>query len=258
MNSNKCIVLIPVRMESIRLPGKPLKKLAGIPIIAHVAIRASRCKDVERTIVCTDSADIIFECEKYGIEACNTRFDHKNGTERISEASRLLGLNNDQIVIDVQGDEPFVKPEYISKVSDFISKSNYGCVVPYQNSNEQNNINRVKIVSSSDKIIYFSRSDVPIHFGKTNEPMKKHLSIIGFKVDALNKYHMAKESELENIEKIELFRLIENNIAIGTFKMDGYSMSIDTEEDYHKACRIIQSDKYFLKLKKEGFFNVKS
>ena len=130
MNNNKCIVLIPARMESSRLPGKPLKKLAGIPIIVHVAIRSAQCPDVERTIICTDSADIIYECEKYNIEVCNTKFDHQNGTERIAEASKLIGLKNDQIIIDVQGDEPFVKPEYISKVFNLLKIQNMDVLYP--------------------------------------------------------------------------------------------------------------------------------
>lgn len=253
----KCIVLIPARMESSRLPGKALKEIGGIPMIVHVAIRSSQCSIADRTIVCTDSADIIFECEKYGIEACNTRVDNLNGTERIAEAAILLGLSDDQIVIDVQGDEPFVSPEYISNVANFVSQSNYDCVVPYQDFEEPGNTNRVKIVSSSDRIIYFSRSDVPNYFGQMSGPMKKHLSIIGFRVGALKKYIASLPTELEKLEKIELFRLIENKISIGTFKMNGQSISVDTEEDYHKACRMIETDNYFLKLLKKGFFNAK-
>ena len=106
MINEKCIVLIPARMESSRLPGKALKEIGGIPMVVHVAIRSSQCPTTDRTIVCTDSADIIFECEKYGIEACNTKGNHLNGTERIAEAAILLNLPYDQIVIYVQGDEP--------------------------------------------------------------------------------------------------------------------------------------------------------
>lgn len=258
MINEKCIVLIPARMESSRLPGKALKEIGGIPMVVHVAIRSSQCPTTDRTIVCTDSADIIFECEKYGIEACNTKGNHLNGTERIAEAAILLNLPDDQIVIDVQGDEPFVSPKYISKVANFISQSKYDCVVPYQDFEEPDNTNRVKIVSSSDRIIYFSRSDVPNYFGQISQPMKKHLSIIGFRVAALKKYISGVPTELEKLEKIELFRLIENNIAIGTFKMDGQSISVDTEEDYHKACRMIETDSYFLKLLKKGFFNAEN
>ena len=258
MPNEKCIVLIPVRMESSRLAGKPMRKIAGIPMIIHVAIRSSQCPIAERTIVCTDSADIIFECEKYGIEVCNTRNNHLNGTDRIAEAAILLKLSDNQIIVDVQGDEPFVNINYISEVASNVAHSQYGCVVPYQDFEESNNPNRVKIVSSFDKIIYFSRSDVPKYFGQVNRPMKKHLSIIGFKVDVLKKYYSFFPKELEKIEKIELFRLIENNIDIGTFKMAGQSMSVDTEDDYQKACRMIETDDYFLKLYKEGLFNAKS
>jgi 3-deoxy-manno-octulosonate cytidylyltransferase (CMP-KDO synthetase) len=88
--------------------------------------------------------------------------------------------------------------------------------------------------------------------------MKKHLSIIGFRVGALKKYISAVPGELEEIEKIELFRMIENNVVIGTFKMDGQSLSIDTEEDYQKACRMIETDSYFLSLFNEGFFDAKN
>ena len=258
MSNEKCIVLIPARMESSRLDGKPMKKIAGIPMIIHVAIRSSQCPIVKRTIVCTDSAAIIYECEKYGIEVCNTRNSHLNGTDRIAEAAMLLNLPDNEIIVDVQGDEPFVSINYISEVASKVTHSQYGCIVPYQEFEEPNNPNRVKIVSSSDRIIYFSRSDVPNYFGQVSYPMKKHLSIIGFRSDVLKKYYSLFPTELEKIEKIELFRLIENNIDIGTFKMDGQSMSVDTEEDYQKACRMIETDDYFLKLYNEGLFNEKS
>ncbi len=258
MPNEKCIVLIPARMESSRLDGKPMKKIAGIPMIIHVAVRSSQCPIVKRTIVCTDSAAIIYECEKYGIEVCNTRNNHLNGTDRIAEAAMLLNLPNNEIIVDVQGDEPFVSIDYISEVANKVTHSHYGCIVPYQEFEESNNPNRVKIVSSSDRIIYFSRSDVPNYFGQVSYPMKKHLSIIGFRSDVLKKYYSLFPTELEKIERIELFRLIENNIDIGTFKMDGQSMSVDTEEDYQKACRMIETDDYFLKLYNKGLFNEKS
>lgn len=258
MPNKKCIVLIPARMESSRLDGKPMKRIAGIPMIIHVAVRSSQCPIVKRTIVCTDSAAIIYECEKYGIEVCNTRNNHLNGTDRIAEAAKLLNLPDSEIIVDVQGDEPFVSINYISEVASKLTDSQYGCIVPYQEFEESNNPNRVKIVSSSDRIIYFSRSDVPNYFGQVSYSMKKHLSIIGFRSDVLKKYYSLFPTELEKTEKIELFRLIENNIHIGTFKMNGQSMSVDTEEDYQKACRMIETDDYFLKLYNEGLFNEKS
>ena len=231
MLNEKCTILIPARMESSRLPGKALKKIGGIPMIIHVAIRSSQCSLVDRTIVCTDSSDIIFECEKYGIEVCNTRWDHKNGTERIAEAAILLELPDDQIVIDVQGDEPFVSPEYISKVANYVSQSKYGCVVPYQDFEEPDNVNKVKIVSSSDRIVYFSRSDVPNYFGQTSQSMKKHLSIIGFRVGALKKYISAVPGELEEIEKV--FK--SNWLGKGNYVKDfetGFANNLKTKNEH--------------------------
>ncbi len=119
MLNEKCTILIPARMESSRLPVKALKKIGGIPMIIHVAIRSSQCSLVDRTIVCTDSSDIIFECEKYGIEVCNTRWDHNNGTERIAEAAILLGIPDDQIVIDVLAPQSGIIPNLLKLTGKF-------------------------------------------------------------------------------------------------------------------------------------------
>ena len=258
MPNEKCIVLIPVRMESSRLAGKPMRKIAGIPMIIHVAIRSSQCPIAERTIVCTDSADIIFECEKYGIEVCNTRNNHLNGTDRIAEAAILLKLSDNQIIVDVQGDEPFVNINYISEVASNVAHSQYGCVVPYQDFEESNNPNRVKIVSSFDKIIYFSRSDVPNYFGQVNRPMKKHLSIIGFRLSGLKKFVASAPTPLENIERIELMRLIELGVPIGTFLQHGSSLSVDTMQDYELACRMMVRDDLFKKMISSGGFDARN
>tara|TARA_B100000989_G_scaffold90006_1_gene65103 strand:- start:1728 stop:2510 length:783 start_codon:yes stop_codon:yes gene_type:complete len=247
-------VLIPARIESSRLPGKLLKNIQGIPLIVHVAKRSMNAKHAKRVIVCTDSYEIIYECEKYQIEVCNTKSDHLNGTERIAEASRILGLGPKEIIIDVQGDEAFVMPEYIDKVASFMKNTKFGCVVPHQYIKETNNLNRVKIVSSAERVIYFSRKDVPCFFGSHEGFMKKHLSIIGFNAEALSKYSLSQMTELERIEKIELFRLIEIGVEIGTFLMEGQSLSVDTKEDYEKACRMMEYDELFKNLSKERKF----
>lgn len=239
------VALIPARMESSRLPGKPLKKISGIPMIVHVAKRSMLADSVDKVVVCTDSVDILFACEAYGIEVCMTKSSHQNGTERIAEAAEVMGLTDDDIIIDVQGDEPFVKPEYIQQVADFVAETDYGCVVPHQMIDEYGNLNRVKLVSHGDRILYFSRSDVPCYFGQVQQPMKKHLSIIGFRLAALRRFVSSEPTPLENIERIELMRLIELGEPIGTFHQDGVSLSVDTPEDYELACRMMERDPLF-------------
>ena len=249
MDDEKCTVLIPARMESSRLPGKPLKKIQGIPMIVHVAKRSALYSHAKNVIVCTDSAEIILECDKYGVNSFNTKNNHKNGTSRIAEAAILLGLDNNDIIIDVQGDEPLVRPEYIQYVHEFMMATSYGCCVPFQLSEESQNPNRVKIVSSGDRIIYFTRSDAPNYFAKPFEGFKKHLSIVGFRQDTLQSYQSIPVGKLEEIEQIELFRFIENNVPVGTFEMSGSSMSVDTPKDLEIVSRAMEQDQIYLKMK---------
>lgn len=250
--TSKIIALIPARLESSRLPSKALKKICGVEMVVHVAKRCQLLKLLDRVIVCTDSIQILEVCEKYGIEVCLTSSVHANGTERIAQAAKILQLNDDDLVIDVQGDEVFVKPEYISEVVQFLKNSNYECVIPHQLIDDYNNVNRVKMVTYGDRIIYLSRSDIPCHFGSTKTALKKHLSIIGFRTSGLEKYVEIGQTELENVERIELMRLIEAGVPVGTFFQTGVSLSVDTVEDYQLACRIMNQDKLFHEIFSSG------
>lgn len=242
---DRIIALIPARMESSRLPGKPLLDICGLPMVVHVARRAQLSERVSQVVVCTDSVEILFACEKHGVDVCLTRASHVNGTERIAEASETLGLGEADIIVDVQGDEPFVRPEYIEQVADFVAGSGYRCVVPYQLMDEYDNVNRVKIVASGDRVIYFSRSDIPCYFGAVRQSLRKHLSVIGFRLSALRAFAASPPTPLEDIERVELMRLIEIGEPIGTFPQEGSSLSVDTPEDYRLACRMMERDRLF-------------
>ena len=238
----KKYILIPVRLESSRLPKKALKKILNLPIIIHVALRAQLCKEVDKVIVCTDSPEICWECEKYNIEVCITKSEHKNGAERIAEAVNIINLKNNDLIVDLQGDEVFAKPRDIEKVFSEIKKSKFDCIVPYQKLYEVNNPNRVKIIETNKKILYMTRADSPFFFGKEKQALKKHLSIIGFKGKLLKNFSKLKSKNLEKIEKIELLRLLENDIPVGTFQMEGNSLAVDTLDDYQKSIRMMSDD----------------
>ena len=252
--SKKLVVLIPARMNSSRLPGKALKKLSGIEMIVHVAKRCSLLNGLDRVVVCTDSIQILEVCNKYNIEVCLTSSVHENGTERIAEAAVTLGLSHEDIIVDVQGDEPFVKPEYVEKVAQFLAQTEYECVIPHQNIDEYNNVNRVKLVAHGDRVIYLSRSDVPYHFGVQKTPLKKHLSIIGFRRSGLEKFVASDSTPLENVERIELMRLLELGVPVGTFFQEGVSLSVDTSEDFELACRMMDRDELFKEMSLRGDF----
>lgn len=243
----KKYILIPARLESARLPRKALKKILNLPMIIHVSLRAKLCKNVDKIVVCTDSPEICWECEKYNIEVCMTKSEHKNGTERISETVNIMNIGNDDIIVDLQGDEVFVKPKDIEKVFLETEKSKFDCIVPYQKLYEMNNPNRVKIIETDRQILTMTRADAPFYFGKEKQYLKKHLSIIGFKGSLLKKFRKLKTKNLEKIEKIELLRLLENNIKIGTFQMKGMTLAVDTLDDYHKSIRMMNDDLIYKK-----------
>ena len=216
-------------------------------MIIHVSLRAKLCKNVDNIVVCTDSPEICWECEKYNIEVCMTKSEHKNGTERISETVNIMNIGNDDIIVDLQGDEVFVKPKDIEKVFLETEKSKFDCIVPYQKLYEMNNPNRVKIIETDRQILSMTRADAPFYFGKQKQYLKKHLSIIGFKGSLLKKFRELKTKNLEKIEKIELLRLLENNIKIGTFQMKGTTLAVDTVDDYHKSIRMMNDDLIYKK-----------
>ena len=247
MDFEKPLILIPARMESSRLPGKPLLDILGLPMVIHVAKRAELAFGNEQVIVCTDSSEIIFVCDNYNVQTIHTKYQHKNGTERIAEAAEIIGAPDDQIVVDVQGDEPFVHPNYIQKVAEFTRSNSFDCVVPHQIFEEYENENRVKLVSSGNNVVYLTRADAPYNFSQPAQPLKKHLSVIGFKNSGLKSYSGLEQGELEKLENIELMRYIEHGMSVGTFALDGSSLSVDSSPDYEKAVRTMRNDELFRK-----------
>lgn len=226
----KKVGLIPCRLNSTRLPNKPLKIIEGLPMFAHVYFR-SKLSKLNEVYVCTDSTDIEKISKSFGIKCIMTNKNHKNGTERCAEAVEKLDLNLNDIVIDIQGDEPLVNPEHINSLIDEFIATRCEIIVPYLNFEEYNNPNVVKILSTEEnKILYMSRSDIPFFF-HDNEPLKKHLSIIAFTKKSILKFCSKSLSKNEKIEGIELLRAIENRMDIRTFELEGETKAVDTYED---------------------------
>ena len=237
----KIIALIPARMQSSRLPNKPLLDIHGLPMIIHVAKRSKYSKSVDDVIVCTDSLDILNECSKHEVDCFLTKKLHKNGTERICEVVNNIDISDDDLVIDIQGDEPLIHPETIDRLISNFKKSKFDIMLPYIESNDLDNANIVKLSTVGDEVFYMSRADIPYSFAQERK-LKKHLSIIIFTIRALKKYSTFQPSELEKIESIELMRALENRLKIGTFKESLDSFSVDVLEDYQKAVRYMKND----------------
>jgi 3-deoxy-manno-octulosonate cytidylyltransferase (CMP-KDO synthetase) len=238
----KKIGLIPSRLESSRLPEKALLDIAGTPMIVHVAKRAMMSSLLDEVIVCTDSLKIVHICINNDIRCMLTKAKHLNGTERIAEAAEYLNLNSNDIVIDIQGDEPLLAPKMIDNVVNFIQTTENDVVVPYiPISSFNDSPNRVKIIESMGRVHYMTRAPAPFSFLETGK-LKKHLSIVGFRGDALFKFASNPQTPLERVEGVELLRALEIGLKVGTFEEVGETLAVDTYEDYLQVKRLMLRD----------------
>ena len=244
----KIIGLIPVRLNSKRLKEKALLDIRGMPMIVHTMKRALLSKKLDDVIVCTDNKEIKNEIIKFGGKCMMTSKKHKNGTERIAEVAKKIRAD---LYIDIQGDEPLINPRHIDKLISFhLNNIEFDIVVPYLNlSKNKSDENIVKIISSGNRVIYFTRSNSPYFFKSKKIFLKKHLSIISFKRKSLIKFSNFKRSELETIESIELMRAIENYQLVGTFRLKGDSFSVDVKKNYLLAKKLMTKDEFFKKYK---------
>ena len=245
-NNKKVIALIPVRLNSRRLPAKALLPINKLPLIIHVYRRTLLSKLVDDAIICCDDEKIAKVAKKYNAKVLLTSKHHINGTERICEAYKKISKKY-QLIVDIQGDEPLVSPIHIDKVISYHLKNrDLDIVLPNLKIKSTNNTNLVKIVANKkNEVLYISRGNIPYEFKNKIKHFKKHLSVISFKPKALISYGKSKVSELEKIEDIELLRAIDIGLKIKTINLTGDSFSIDIFEDYQKAKLQISRDRYF-------------
>ncbi len=238
----KSVALIPVRLNSTRLFRKALLEIDNIPMVVHTYRRTLLANRLSEVFICTDSKEIIKIIKKYNCKYIKTG-PNRTGTDRISEASNKLKSRFD-FIVDVQGDEPLIDPKHIDKVIEWHSKNQqFDIVVPSIKTKDIDTPHIVKIVTSKNKVLYFSRALVPYPFVKKNNFYNKHLSVISFKPKALEQFRKFPTGFLEKIEGIELMRALENNMLIGTFNLKGSSFSVDTKDDFVKASKFMNIDK---------------
>ncbi len=243
---NRVIGLIPARLNSTRLKKKVLLPLEKTPIIIHVYKRALKSKKINDVIICCDDYEIFKIAKKYNARCLLTSKIHKNGTERIFEAYKKINKNYN-LVVDIQGDEPLIDPKHIDRVIDFHFKNiKTDIVVPNLRIKEKKNLNIVKVVQNSkNDVVYLSRLDVPLNLKKSNDYLRKHLSIVSFRPNALKKFCQSKQTINEKKENIELLRALDLKMKVKTLELYGDSFSIDVKEDYKKAQSYFKKDKIF-------------
>ena len=236
------MIIIPARLNSSRFENKILVDILGLPMVIRTA---KRVESLDNVVIATDSEEVIKLANKYNIKAILTSSDHQSGTDRINEASNILNLTDDEIIINVQADEPFIEPEVVKAIINSVksqSKNDFNMVSCYKDINSEiaDDSNQVKVIcDDNDNAIYFSRSKIPYHRDHHNNTLYKgHLGIYGFTKKSLNIFCSLKSSLLESTEKLEQLRAISNNKKIKMVKVQSKSFGIDTQTDLENALKL--------------------
>ena len=231
--------LIPARYASTRFPGKPLVDIAGKSMIQRVFEQAKKCGQLDEVVVATDDERILNHVLAFGGNAIMTSTEHQSGTDRCAEVS--LQYPEFDVIINIQGDEPFIDPEQISKViSCFDSPDTQLATLVKKIGSEQElfNPNSPKvIINKNSEAIYFSRLPLPYIRGQEQENWLqhfiffKHIGIYGYRADILHQVTKLPVSSLEKAESLEQLRWIENGYKIKVAETDLETYAIDTPED---------------------------
>ena len=247
-------VLIPARLASARLPNKPLADINGAPMVVRVAQRALQ-SSAKRTVVAADSLDIVEKCMAFGIQAVLTRNDHPSGSDRLAEACNVLGLADDEIVVNVQGDEPLIDPELIDAVAGLLNERADCVMSTAAHSIDQLadllNPNVVKVVlDARQTALYFSRAPIPAarDFGATAwweagsalpRPLR-HVGIYAYRVGFLRQFPSLPQASLELLESLEQLRVLWHGYRIAVHLTDNApGPGVDTPDDLDRVRKLL-------------------
>ena len=254
----KSIAIIPARMGSSRFPGKPLKKIQNIPMIGHCFFRTQMCKELKKTYVATCDQEIKDYVLSIGGNVIMTSDRHERASDRTAEA--MIKAEEElkekiDIVVMVQGDEPMVTPQMITKsLAPFLQDEKINVVnlmAPIQSVEEFENPDEVKVVINNfNDAIYFSREPIPSRRkGFDHVRMLKQVCIIPFRRDYLLKFNSFAETELERVESVDMMRVIENGDNVRMVMSDTDTYSVDTPADLEYVQRKMMQDELIHKYK---------
>ena len=260
---NHTVAIVPARLASTRLPGKPLIEIAGKPMVCWVAERARAASNVDRVIVATDSQQIADAVQAHGLEAVMTAAHHTSGTDRVAEVA--ASIPDAEIIVNVQGDEPLISPATIQLAVDTmaaeISKQNGAGIVttwePIDSIDDVLNPDLVKVVvDDSGDAVYFSRSPIPyprdavkrhgsIDAALKNEPdlfklFRKHTGLYVYRRDVLLQFTQWPQAQLEQIEALEQLRALAHGVKIKVVEACSASTGVDTVADLEKVKEVLE------------------
>ena len=243
-----CVAIIPARFDSKRFPGKVIEALAGKPLIVHTYERTIQASSVEQALVATDDERVVAALEGYDIETVMTRSDHESGTDRIAEAVQDMDVD---IVVNVQGDEPLVDPSTIDQAVQALIDHPEASIATAKHSIQQwediHDPNVVKVVTDAEnRALYFSRSPIPYIRGKSTDEIGEctywqHVGLYVYRKEFLVRFPQLDVTPLEDLEKLEQLRALENGYAIVVVETQHKSIGVDTPEDLERVREMVET-----------------
>ncbi|MEG2155488.1 MAG: 3-deoxy-manno-octulosonate cytidylyltransferase [Burkholderiaceae bacterium] len=249
------IAIVPARLASTRLPRKPLADIAGRPMVVHVAARA-REAGAARVVVATDSEEIRHACLNHGVEAILTSPDHPTGTDRLAQAAQILGLADEAIVVNVQGDEPLIPPAVVRDVAALLAaRPDCGIATAahaIHDAAEFFNPNVVKVVlDAGGRAITFSRAPIPWArdaFSVSREVLPadlgalRHVGLYAYRAGFLREFPRLARAPIEQTESLEQLRALWHGIRIAVMQLPGaLPAGVDTTEDLERVRSILSA-----------------
>lgn len=238
--------LIPARLSSTRLPGKILADIAGKPMIQWVYERAQASPFLDRLFVATDHEEIFSRVQSFGGEVVMTSATHLSGTDRICEAAQKIGFKDDDIIVNIQGDQPLFEAEMIAEVVRALQKDKEtqmsALVYPIQSEAELHNPSIVKVVfDKSWHALYFSRSPMPyVISNMVKARYYKHIGPYAYRMAFLVKFTKLERGYLEQLESLEQLRALEHGYKIRLAETRYDSLEVDTWEDLEKVRTMVE------------------
>jgi 3-deoxy-manno-octulosonate cytidylyltransferase (CMP-KDO synthetase) len=251
MSTIRVIGIIPARFASTRFPGKPLALIAGKSLIQRVVEQCQQAKSLSEVVVATDD-DRIFNAVKNFCRVELTRADHPSGSDRIAEVASRISCD---AVVNIQGDEPLIDPAVVEAVAGALARNEMStAATPISNPAEYDNPNVVKVVvNTAGQALYFSRRTIPYVREAASRPAPeqlaafpflKHLGIYGYRRDTLLRLVRFPVSPLEQAEKLEQLRALENGIGIAVVQVAYDSVGVDVPEDVARVEKILAADEH--------------
>ena len=233
--------VIPARLSSTRLPRKPLYPIRGRPLLEWVWRRTRGMALFDRLVVATDAPEVMELCRKLGAPAVLTDPDHPSGTDRVAEVARRAEYRDVPVVVNVQGDEPLVREDHLARAVALVREEGWDvgtCATPVTTREALGDPSVVKVVVAEDRALYFSRAPVPWKRDGTptteelgRAPFLRHIGIYVYHRDALMRWVALPPSPLEQVERLEQLRALEEGLRIGVALVEEARPGVDTEAD---------------------------